>query len=93
MSEGQMVSLESDAEDGVARNVGPLRVMSFSLPDGCLGAYYPEMNALVSLAHHERLSKTPASKCRAGPHPGLTHGAGPLGHVTDKCEAVLHDML
>ena len=51
-----MVSLESDAEDGVTRTAGPLKVTSFSLPDGCLGAYHPEMNSLVSLSHHERLS-------------------------------------
>ncbi len=63
LTEGQMVFLESDAEDGIRRTAGPLKVMSFSLPDGCLGAYYPEMNSLVSLAHHERVSKTPASKC------------------------------
>ncbi len=63
LSEGQMVSLESDAEDGILRTAGPLKGMGFSLPNGCLGAYYPEMNALVSLSYHERVSKTPASKC------------------------------
>ena len=63
LSEGQMVTLESDAEDGVRRAAGPLKVTSFSLPDGCLGAYYPEMNSLISVSHHERVSKTPASKC------------------------------
>ncbi len=63
LSEGQMVTLESDAEDGIERSAGPLKVTSFDLPDGCLGAYYPEMNSLISLSHHERLSKTPASKC------------------------------
>src|SRR5208283_3325499 len=63
LSEGQMVSLESDADDGVRRTAGPLKVTSFSLPDGCLGAYYPEMNSLISVSHHEKVSKTPASKC------------------------------
>jgi molybdopterin-dependent oxidoreductase alpha subunit len=63
LSEGQLVSLESDADDGVMRTAGPLKVTPFSLPDGCIGAYYPEMNALISLSHHEKLSKTPAAKC------------------------------
>ena len=62
LREGQVVSLVSDAEDGFARKVGGLRVTPFSLPDGCLGAYYPEMNPLVPLALHDDRSKTPASK-------------------------------
>ena len=57
-----MVSLVSDAEDGVAREVGPLKVTPFKLPDGCLGGYYPEMNPLIALSHHDERSKTPASK-------------------------------
>ncbi len=59
---GQVVALESDAEDGVARSVGGLTVTPFDLPPGCVAAYYPEMNPLVPLSHHDRLSKTPASK-------------------------------
>ena len=62
LTEGQMVSLVSDAEDGVHREVGPLKVTPFKLPDGCIGSYYPEMNPLVPLAHHDQESKTPASK-------------------------------
>ena len=60
--DGQMVSLVADADDGVHREVGPLKVTSFRLPDGCLGAYYPEMNPLIALSHHDEQSKTPASK-------------------------------
>jgi molybdopterin-dependent oxidoreductase alpha subunit len=59
---GQIVALLSDADDGVHREVAGLRVTPFSLPDGCVGAYYPEMNSLVPLWHHDRRSKTPASK-------------------------------
>ena len=59
---GQAVSLVGDAGDAVHRQVGPLTVTPFSLPDGCLGAYYPEVNPLIALAHHDRQSKTPASK-------------------------------
>ncbi len=62
LEEGQMVSLVSDAEDGVMREVGPLKVTPFKLPDGCVGAYYPEMNPLIPLSHHDIHSKTPAAK-------------------------------
>jgi anaerobic selenocysteine-containing dehydrogenase len=56
------VSLVSDAEDGIEREVFGLVVTPFSLPDGCLGAYYPEMNPLMPLSHHDEQSKTPAAK-------------------------------
>ncbi len=62
LREGQSVMLVGDAEDGVHREAGPLTVTPFRLPDGCLGAYYPEMNPLVALSHHDRHSKTPAAK-------------------------------
>ena len=58
--EGQIVSLVSDAEDGVHREVSGLKVTPFLLPDGCIGSYYPEMNPLAALSHHDQNSKTPA---------------------------------
>jgi len=62
LREGQIVSLVSDADDGVARRVDGFKVLPFSLPDGCVAAYYPEVNPLVPLSHHDQRSKTPASK-------------------------------
>lgn len=62
LSEGQEVWLEGDAGDAVHREAGPLRVTPFRLPDGCLGAYYPEMNSLMPVWHHDGPSKTPAAK-------------------------------
>ncbi len=62
LQEGQVVSLVSDAGDGVERRVGGLKVLPFALPDGCLGGYYPELNPLIPLSHHDKLSKTPAAK-------------------------------
>ncbi|MFN3503402.1 MAG: formate dehydrogenase, partial [Allorhizobium sp.] len=59
---GERVTLVSDAEDGIDRRVGGLEVMPFDLPNGCVGGYYPELNPLVPLAHHDRASKTPAYK-------------------------------
>jgi len=60
--EGSRVSLVGDAGDDVHREVSGLTVMPFDLPDGCVGGYYPEMNALVPLWYHDKASKTPASK-------------------------------
>ena len=30
--------------------------------DDCVGTYYPEMNPLIPLWYHDKLSKTPAAK-------------------------------
>ena len=62
LAAGDVVTLVGDAEDGVRREVVGLTVTPFSLPDGCVGGYYPEMNALVPLWYHDQASKTPASK-------------------------------
>jgi anaerobic selenocysteine-containing dehydrogenase len=62
LHEGEVVALASDAEDGVHREVTGLKVTPFALPDGCVASYYPECNPLVPLGHHDRQSKTPATK-------------------------------
>ena len=62
LTAGQLVGLASDAGDGVDRQVGGLAVTPFLLPQGCLGAYYPEMNPLIPLWYHDEESKTPAAK-------------------------------
>ena len=82
LNEGQIVSLVSDAEDGVERQVDGLRVTPFSLPDGCLGAYYPEMNPLVPLWSHDQQSKTPAAKSV----PVRIRTAGDVIAGADDCE-------
>lgn len=45
-----MVSLISDADDSVHREVVPLKVTPFKLPDGCVGSYNPEVNPLIAFA-------------------------------------------
>jgi molybdopterin-dependent oxidoreductase alpha subunit len=85
LTEGQVVSLVSDAEDGVERSVCGLTVTPFSLPDGCLGAYYPEMNPLMPLSHHDEHSKTPAAKSvpvRIRVDNSRAGGQEPAGHST-----------
>lgn len=62
LAAGQKVSLASDAEDKIERRVAGLTVTPFDLPDGCVAGYYPELNPLIALSHHEVHSKTPAYK-------------------------------
>ena len=62
LHEGQEVNLVSDAGDGVHREVRGLRVVTFDLPRGCLGGYYPECNPLMPLSHYSLLSMMPAAK-------------------------------
>jgi molybdopterin-dependent oxidoreductase alpha subunit len=60
--EGQIVKLVSDFGDGIRRELGGLAVTAHQLPNGTIGAYYPEANVLNAIDHHDELSKTPASK-------------------------------
>jgi molybdopterin-dependent oxidoreductase alpha subunit len=62
LREGQMVSLQTVAKDGIDRILHGFRVTPYNIPDGCLGAYYPETNALLPLWHYATGSKTPAAK-------------------------------
>jgi len=62
LQEGQLVGLQTDIEDGRERKVEGLKVLPLQLPDGCVAGYYPELNPLIPLSLHERLSQTPASK-------------------------------
>ncbi|WP_404374034.1 FdhF/YdeP family oxidoreductase [Sphingomonas sp. MMS24-J45] len=60
--EGQMVRMITDAEDGVDRQLGGLKLTGYRLPRGTIASYYPECNVLVPIGLHDDLSKTPASK-------------------------------
>ncbi len=62
LSEGQPISLETVAKDGVHREVTGFRVHAYNVPDGCIGAYYPECNPLIPVWHHAERSKVPAAK-------------------------------
>lgn len=58
----QYVDIESIFSDGVKRIVHQFRIVSYDIPRGCLGAYYPETNPLVALSSHDQRAKIPASK-------------------------------
>ncbi|QQN73689.1 FdhF/YdeP family oxidoreductase [Croceicoccus sp. YJ47] len=62
LCDGDLVTLIGDAEDDMERTVRGLKVTPYRLPDGCLAGYFPELNPLVPLWYHDKLSKTPASK-------------------------------
>ena len=56
------VDLATAVDDGVERVVRGLRVVPYSIPIGCVGAYFPEANPLVPLSHHDKKAHTPAYK-------------------------------
>lgn len=60
--EDQLVTLSTEVGDGTRRAVSGLAVKPYDLPAGTVVGYFPELNPLVPLGHHEELSKTPASK-------------------------------
>jgi molybdopterin-dependent oxidoreductase alpha subunit len=62
MEEGTPVSLVGDADDGVDRRLGGLHLIEYDIPRGTIGAYYPEANVLMPLAHFDKESHTPAAK-------------------------------
>lgn len=62
LKEGDRVSLETIADDGVERRVDGLRVVPYNIPRGCIGGYYPECNPLLPLWHYAKESKVPGAK-------------------------------
>jgi molybdopterin-dependent oxidoreductase alpha subunit len=62
LKEGEMVSLRTAVDDGIAREVSDMRVTSYDIPEGCCASYYPECNPLIPLWHHAERSKVPAAK-------------------------------
>ena len=47
---------------GVTRVIEGFRIVPYNIPEGCIGAYFPEANPLVPLAHHDKQAHTPAYK-------------------------------
>ncbi len=60
--EGDPVVVTGDHKDGRPRRLDGLRVHAYSLPKGCIGAYYPEANVLMPVEHHAEQSFVPAAK-------------------------------
>ena len=47
---------------GIQRSAKTFKVVAYSIPRGCCGAYFPEANVLVPIDSVARGSKTPTSK-------------------------------
>ena len=62
LAEGQEVTLAAFTTDEVTREVSGFRIHAYNIPNGCIGAYYPEANPLIPLWHHAERSKVPAAK-------------------------------
>jgi molybdopterin-dependent oxidoreductase alpha subunit len=72
---GGWVLLTTAVEPETKRQVGPMQIIAYDIPEGCSAAYYPECNPLVPLWHYAQRSKVPAAKSipitlsRAAPGP------------------------
>ncbi len=62
LAESQMVVIPTVADDGIRRELKGLQVVTYNIPEGCVGTYYPEANVLIPLWHHAERSKVPAAK-------------------------------
>ncbi len=62
LKEGDLVVLSTAVDDGVKRELGGLKVMSYAIPEKCIAGYYPECNVLIPLWHYAKESKVPAAK-------------------------------
>ena len=56
------VALETFSSDGIPRRVEGLTLVDYPMSRGSIAGYFPELNALLPLAHHDRTSGTPAAK-------------------------------
>ncbi|MBD8064163.1 FdhF/YdeP family oxidoreductase [Devosia sp. PTR5] len=59
---GQKIALETIFHDGLERRVEGLTVLDYAMPPGSVAGYYPELNPLLPLDFHDRISGTPAAK-------------------------------
>jgi len=62
ITNGEIVAMETEANDDVKRRMEGFEVVNYNIPTGCVGAYYPECNALLPLWQHATESKVPAAK-------------------------------
>lgn len=66
IAEGDRVDLEALPFEGEGGGPGPvlsnLTAVAYSIPEGSAGAYYPEANVLIALAHRDPRSGTPSYK-------------------------------
>ena len=61
LKDGGLVGIRTVASDRL-REMHGFRVRPYDIPQGCIGTYYPEANALIPLWHHAERSMVPAAK-------------------------------
>jgi molybdopterin-dependent oxidoreductase alpha subunit len=62
LKQGDLITLSTEANDGIERSLSELQVVPFDIPRKSIAGYYPECNGLIPLWHHADGSKVPASK-------------------------------
>jgi molybdopterin-dependent oxidoreductase alpha subunit len=62
VAQGELVTLSTEASDGVERRLGGLQVVEYDIPRKSIASYYPECNGLIPLWHFAEGSKVPAAK-------------------------------
>jgi molybdopterin-dependent oxidoreductase alpha subunit len=62
LAQGDLVTLSTEANDGVERRLGGLQVVAYDVPRKGIVGYYPECNVLLPLWHYAEGSKVPAGK-------------------------------
>lgn len=62
LHEGDSVTLQTIADDGIDRRLQGLEIKAYDIPEGCIGGYYPECNVLLPLWHYAKESKVPGAK-------------------------------
>ncbi|GJE58376.1 FdhF/YdeP family oxidoreductase [Methylobacterium trifolii] len=62
LADGEHVDVATVASDEVVRVVKGLRIVRYDIPVGNCAGYYPELNVLIPLWHHDEQAKTPAAK-------------------------------
>lgn len=79
LAQGDLVDLGAAFDETGERIVRAFTVVARDIPPGCLAAYYPETNVVVSLDDHDQRSGTPAYKSapvRLRPHQTAWQGGG-----------------
>jgi len=62
LESGSVIALETITDDGVQRRVSGLTVIDYPMSRGSVAGYYPELNPLLPLEYHDKISGTPAAK-------------------------------
>ena len=62
LRDGESVDVATEAADEFVRAVKGLRIVRYDIPEGNCAGYYPELNVLIPLWHHDVQAKVPAAK-------------------------------